>query len=321
MSLAFEFCWLSPEEIAKSELFHFSAHRAEAVIDFIERTGVLLCPLWVRRQGTQYLLVDGYCRILWAERRNGRVPCIVFPESIPERELLSWKVFELLSRRDPDIIEKARIVKALSYFYPPDEIKERFFPLLKIPRKPRMFKTMLLIAGLDQDEVAEVVAGRVSEKVLFRIVWWDERSRRACVELLSILKCSVSLQRELVELIDDIARLDNTSRAEVIEQEEVRRVIHDSGLTPRNKTEFLRSFLRRRLYPALDRRERSFRKILKELSLPPDITLKPPEFFEGDEWNLNVSFADVEELRNRLEKLLRKETISGLKKILEDSDE
>lgn len=321
MNLGFELFWLEPNKIARKELFFFSPHRIEIVHRLIDYTGMVVCPLWVRQEGERYTLIDGYCRISWAERKNKPVPCLLFPEEIPESDLLIWKVFDLISRRDPDVFEKAKIVKALASFCSPAEIKERFFPFLKIPLKPRMFKTMLMLAELSDEEISKIMTGQISEKVLFRIIWWDVRSRRACVELLSALRCSVNLQKELVELIDDIARLEDASQAEIIEQQEVLEVLKDQKISPRDKTDRLRRSFRRRIYPSFERRERSFHKIMKELSLPTGVALRPPEFFEGDMWSLSVSFSGAEELRKSLEWVLQEKIFSGLSKAIEGGDE
>lgn len=320
MNLEFVCEYLAPKDISRRDVFFFSCHRVQQVHRILDLTGRILTPLWVKQEGKRFVLVDGYARWAWVKSKGMKVPCIIFPEDSHDCNMLIWKIFDLISRREPDIIEKARIVRNLASFFTPEEIKRRFFPLLNISHKPRMFKTLLLVAMLPHEEVEKFIVGVVSDKVLFKIVWWDEGSRKAFIRFLDRLRCSVSIQREILDFVEDISRLGGIQPCDIILNPEVEEILQNERITPRDKAERIRSLLRKKVYPMLTRREQHVVGCMSKIALPRGINIRYPEFFEGDVWHMTLSFTNIEELKNQLESVARPQVIVALKNAMEGPD-
>ena len=309
---------LRTDLIKKDDFFDISSHRFELLQYILNITGYITCPLWVLRSSNGLILVDGYSRLKWAQGKGlSSVPCLIFSESFSTLSLLIRKVYATLSNRNLDIIEKAKFVARLSSFLEPSEIKERFFGHLSIPRKPRMYKTLIKIAELPDKLLDSVVKGNVSEKSLVRLVWWDEKSRRDIFQIFSLLKCSVSTQIELIELLEDLSRLKEKPPYQIMEELFIQDIVNEESLTPKLKSEKIRFLLKKELFPNLTRKEESLKRLVKSLSLPKTIKIENPPFFEGDIWKLTINFSNASELKDSLTFLLKEKFVEKLSPIIE----
>ncbi|MBW1975208.1 MAG: hypothetical protein JRI45_06510 [Deltaproteobacteria bacterium] len=303
-------------ELKEDPFFDISRHRRIHVFEHLSRTEGILCPLWTYGSKT-VTVVDGYNRLRWAREQGlGHVQCLVFPEDADKCYLLLQKVVASAGFRKFDIFEKANVVKNLSRCLTPDEIKRRIFPILGIPAKPRMLKTLLKIASMPLDEIVVTLEGGVSERTLMKLAWWNEESRACACKLFAKLRCSTNIQLEITEMIEDISRLEETSPADVIDHESIRQVIEDDLLTQRQKTEAVRRLLKQWLFPHLSEVEARFLEAKKQWKLPSGVRIEPPPFFEGDLWQITLSFSNAQELKDQLEKLAKSEIASQLEVFL-----
>ena len=130
---------------------------------------------------------------------------------------------------------------------------------------------------------------------------WDARSRTAVLGVLKTLRCSASIQVEIVEHIDEIAIRDEKVRAEVIETPVAREILESKELNHRQKTLALRELLAELRYPRLSSRQERFRREIQSFELPPRVRIIPPPAFEGNNWRIELSFTGPEELRKGLD--------------------
>jgi hypothetical protein len=62
-----------------------------------------------------------------------------------------------------------------------------------------------------------------------------------------------------------------------------------------------------------------FQKLIKEMKLPPRVTLNHPDYFEGEEFQIKLGFKNASEYRDQLEilkKLWDEEYISKIMSLL-----
>ncbi len=255
-------------------------------------------PLWVWKESKDFVLVDGYKRFRWAKKKAiETLPVLIFPKDTSKKDLFVARVLKFLGR-ELNLLEKAIIIDKLSNFFSPQEIKRDFFPLFEIVPKPGTYRRLLVISRGSEGFKMAILNEIISEKTAYALAGMEEEDRTLLVMLFYKLRCSASLQKEILESIEDIARIQDCRPGDVVRDSIIQGVMADDRLTPYEKTERLRAILREKLFPRLVKRENFFKEVLKKL--PPSVNLMPPKNFEGEEWRLTISFSGRSDLAGKL---------------------
>jgi ParB family chromosome partitioning protein len=141
----------------------------------------------------------------------------------------------------------------------------------------------------------------------------------AVATVFSELRPSLNRQRELLGLLDDIARRDDLPVAQVLaEATGPMAAGGDAAEQPIDRSvrfAHLRSTLRTRRYPHLAEAEIKRARQLKRLKLGATMQLVPPANFEGRRFELKLSFCTLAELRSHHDtcaQLLQNPTLADL---------
>ena len=121
-------------------------------------------------------------------------------------------------------------------------------------------------------------------------------------ELFDQLKLSVSYRREFTELLNDIARRDNTTPEEIIAREEIWE-LRQKDLPRNQRITRIKQQLRKWRYPRLTKAEVDFARAVAKLKLPNYIKITPPQNFEGDFVSIEVKVKSEEELGKAIKEL------------------
>lgn len=96
------------------------------------------------------------------------------------------------------------------------------------------------------------------------------------------LKLGVNWQKELTELIIDIAARDNLTCLQVIESSEITEILYDEKLSGPLKRARVKKELQKKRYPFYFLAKEEFDRQLRALNLSSEIKVKPAAFFETD---------------------------------------
>ena len=102
---------------------------------------------------------------------------------------------------------------------------------------------------------------------------------------------------------------------EVLEDRVLDKIINNDDIDRNQKTGKIRNYLKKKRYPAITAAEAEFLKNLKELNLDNTTRLIPPKDFEGMTYSMNMSFNNIQELKERkelLEKVLQNPVIKNI---------
>lgn len=110
------------------------------------------------------------------------------------------------------------------------------------------------------------------------------------------LRCSASLQVEILERCDDIARRDGVRLQQLLETPEIQAIVKDGERNRREKTAAVRELLFRWRYPRRVKKMTDTQRAIAQVPLPAAATLVPPPDLEGDVWELKLRFRTPEEL-------------------------
>ena len=262
----------------------------------------ILDPPWLRKKGGRHIVVDGFKRLGWAEENGAQgTVCRIFPEDFDAGVLWSLRIEKRLFEQEINIAEKAQIISTLLAVFEPDQIPRLFLSALNVANRPDLLHKWASLWAKGPQTLEILASGAVAERPAIEVADWDERSRTAVLAVLKALRCSASIQVEIVEHIDEIAIRDEKVRAEIIETPRVREILESKELNHRQKTQALRELLAELRYPRLSSRQERFRREIESLGLPPRVRIIPPPAFEGNKWRIELSFTGPEELRKGLD--------------------
>ena len=262
----------------------------------------ILDPPWLRKTGGRHIVVDGFKRLGWAEENGAQgTVCRIFPEDFDAGGLWSLRIEKRLFEQEINLAEKAQIISTLLSVFKPDQIPRLFLSALNVANRPELLHKWASLWAKGPETLEILASGAVAERPAIEVADWDARSRTAVLGVLKTLRCSASIQVEIVEHIDEIAIRDEKVRAEVIETPVAREILESKELNHRQKTLALRELLAELRYPRLSSRQERFRREIQSFELPPRVRIIPPPAFEGNNWRIELSFTGPEELRKGLD--------------------
>lgn len=277
---------------------------ADQLHDSLRRFGILQPPWVWRKAGGKCVIVDGFKRLQWARQTGAEeVECRVFPADADVGELMLRRVENKLFGPPLNTAEKAQLVHKLSLHVPQRQMLDLCLPRLGIAARPEVPEKWRRLAVSNEHMLAAAAQGRVCERAALELAEWEDGPRRRMVSLLNELRCSASIQLELIERVREIALREDAGPQQVLDDEGVARVLSCAEMNHRQKTEALRKIFYARRYPRIRAREERFQQGLAALGLPAGVAVLPPPGFEGKDWQLRLQFASDDELRQSLAEL------------------
>jgi len=122
------------------------------------------------------------------------------------------------------------------------------------------------------------------------------------------LKVGLNKQRELLLLLKEIAEREDTSILQLIAEKPLQEILETTEMDRAIKRQKVRSYLRRRRFPAISQAETGYRKWVGQLKLGNHINLIPPKDFEGNTFSMTLRFnnrRDLTDLNKKIEKIIQ----------------
>lgn len=269
-----------------------------------ERSGVLSPPILWAGRNNRFVIVDGFKRLAWLKRQTfSEIECFICPSDIRREELIVAKVESKLFGPPMNGAEKAGIVSMLSGAVPEDVLLRTYLPALGIPGRRDACAGWLRLAAAGEEILGALAADAIHERASLELSDWREGARGAMLSLLVNLKCSASIQMEILERVTEIAIRDDCTPEQLLERPAIQAILLDSRMHHRQKTQALRDLLDEMRFPRLKAREAQVRRAMEEIPLPRAARLAPPPAFEGDRWRLYVEFSNSGELYSTMQEM------------------
>jgi ParB-like chromosome segregation protein Spo0J len=297
---------LSPGPFCMS--FQFNLERLKASI---ERFGVLNPPYLVRH--SPFTVVAGYRRLLAVSELGWHdMPCRILPDDIPPREALLLNLFDNLTARQFNPVEKGMVLSRLARYLTKEEILRNYMSMLDLPLNLHTLQLYLGLEDLDDGIKESVAMERLSVRVLEVMGVLSGEDQREINQLFSMLKWSFNLQLQTALWIIEIADREGRSVREVIEDKRIAGVAKNGTMNGPQKLRAIVREIREWRFPTILEYEKSFKKGVSGLALPPKVRVIPPPFFEGIDYRLEIVFREGKELREKVARLCG---IAGLEEI------
>ncbi len=266
---------------------------------------VILCP---GPTGTP-MLVCGFRR-LRALQRIGRSTCLA--RFLPRESTSSLAAFRIalwdnLALRPLEALEKARVLHTLKHVCSvgQDELVEHYLPILGLEAHKNVLRKYLALHVLDPGLRKLLAVGALTLASVERLAGMDCKAQAGAAGLFARASFSASLQRQLLDLLTDLAALRESGVEEVLAQPEVAARLEDAALSPFQKGEAVFKFLYRQRNPRLSAAEERFESDKCQLGLPGSVRLSSDPYFERPRVRVEFEASSPEGFRKASDALQR----------------
>ncbi len=282
----------------------------------------LIQPVLLRETSNRYQIVSGFRRIsIFREMGYTEIDSRSYRENeLDELGLFSVSIHENLTTRGFNTVEKAMTLEKLVYrlkIDPPVLIKE-FLPLLDLETNEKILNTFLSLAKMEEDVKEYVLREKVSRSNLRRLAALSVEDRKAVLPLLTSLKLGENHLREMLTLLVEITKRDHSRVMEVVDHPELQAILSHPEFTSTQKTEKVKKVLLNLRYPRMSQLEEQFEKKKRDLTLPSNISLNHPPFFEGKGIRIGFQFQSIEEYQSILPSLVALTEKEEFKEMMQD---
>jgi ParB-like chromosome segregation protein Spo0J len=280
----------------------------EPLIGSIRNVGLVNCPL-LKKDGDEKLeIIIGYRRI-HALKSLGvdRIPCrIVSCAEFTPLDCLLLNLYDNLSTRKFNEVEKGMVLRRLSQWTERDEIMNRYMGLLQLPSHERTLDFYLrLDQELDDEIKMAIINGHLSLHAAKRFLDLDNKAKSVIFKLISNLKLNINQQKQLFEYLDDISNKYKMPIADILEEETLKKICCNTRMNNPQKAVSVLRVLRSKIFPRLIEAEENFNRATSALGLPEGVRINYPPFFESPNYRLEVPFKNGKELIEKIAKLSR----------------
>jgi len=282
----------------------------------------VLTPLHLRQPSDQAPLqvVCGSKRLLACQQTgHTEVPALVYNAAeLSEQQAFLLALHDNLGCRALNAVEKGRILWRLQQFgLQPDTWLQEVCALLDLPPRPETLEAYGRLATLEEALQAAVVEGVLSLETALWIGAYPAEDRQALLAVFTGLKVGTNRAREFATYIDEICQRDACTPAGLLQVLGVPTLLAEAQLPGPQKLESVRRVLRQARYPQLSAYEQRFQEATRRLRLPSQISLRPPPYFEGQQYQVTLSFGQRQELQQYAQRLLDAAQHEALDTLLE----
>ncbi len=267
----------------------------------IQTVGLIEPPLLQGKKNGLFRIVCGGRRLAACKKIGlDSVSCRVLPSSFEHQRCLRLAIYDNVAQRTLNPVEKSLVLAKMANYLEEPQLIDEFMPLLDLEPSIKLFNRYLGLHDLEEVILDSLAAGRLNERIAFALARQEQGDRLAYLHLLEELPFSVSVQEEIIETVEEIARKDNLTPEQILSSKEVRALQQASKRPARQRAQEIRKHLQARRNPRLTARRERFAREARDLGLPPGVRLVPPPYFEGPKWILECTFERAEELASRL---------------------
>jgi len=272
----------------------------------IEEIG-LVHPVLLREKDDRYQIICGFRRIsIFNELGNSEIEARVFDKKeMDDVRCFSFSLHENLTTRGFNTIEKAIALDKLVHHFRIDPIVvvKTYLPFFSLEPHEKILKTYLSLAQMEDEVKIYVLKEEVSRFNIRILSNFNSEDRRDLLTLFSLLKLGENYLREMLTLLEEISRRDQTRVRDIIHRPEIKTILSQKELTPSQRTERVKKVLIGLRYPRMHQMEEEFEKKRKALNLPSGVSLHHPPYFERKGLRIEFRLETLEEYRSIISSL------------------
>jgi len=296
----------------------FPSDLSECDRNSITEEGGIRLPLLVQQVGNvEFRLIDGFKRLRWfkfligesTEKYNQeQLPCLIIPASISIRDVAKIRLETFPADQNSfSGIHLCRVLNLLSKEgFSKNEIAFQVFPSLGLVSSVWLAGQLLdLQKKLEASELhAESLLPEsmmsMGYEDLLPLLKFSSSDFPSVVRLAEKMEVKGKKWCNLLQVLDEVTRLQQTTADEILLYPEIQKIMEDSNFQGPVRYRLLKQQLDALRYPELSKIRKRFDQTCKSLKLPERLTLESDQYFEKDELALKIKFRSVDELREHL---------------------
>ena len=295
-----------------------TSERINALSDSIHDLGVMNPPLLIQKEGLTpgclFSVVYGFQRIAACLNLGwDSIDSTLADASISGLTCAKLAITDNLLQRSLNLVETSRSLNLLVPYFQDEARLAEAASASGLPGNIaliRKIKSICHLAPLIQDGL---LAGCLTLPSAIDLGNLDEEIGCRLAEIFTALQLSLSKQREILTLTQEIACREDITLADLVNGNVFKQILNDNDLDRSQKTGALRSYLKQRRFPSLTSAETAFKANWRKIKSGTGLELIPPPHFEGDVFTLRIQFKTVKELlaRNRAIAEISKHPVMG----------
>lgn len=209
----------------------------------IVRLGLLHPPLVQESGDGRLLIVAGRkrLRVVGDLLKWPACHCLLIPSGLDPLSTLALAMEEALLSGPISPLARATLVAKALALCPAEEVAHRFLPRLALPPHPDALAAILALNSLEQPMALALHQGRLDERMALVLTTLSFRDRLSVFELIDTLQLSLSHQRHVVTLCQDLAKRQDTSIHTLLTDQGLRAIIaHPDSDLPQKASAVLR---------------------------------------------------------------------------------
>jgi ParB/RepB/Spo0J family partition protein len=264
----------------------------------ISAVGILNLPIVQSISENEFRIVSGWRRLkVLLELEQEFCEVYITDEDKPDLELFELILHENLSIREFNLMEKAFIIKNLAdeFELSDNEIIDKYLPLLKLGNNPKWLDWAQKLVDFPSQVQQAFARELLSFDLIDFLNKMKSQDQEQFVTLVNILHLGKNRQKELATLLADLSRLKNLSFYDLLNEEDVVKIVEHKKLTHSQKTAKLFEWLKTQRFPAYSKVEKKFVELIRSLKIPNNLQIKHSPYFESDWFSLQFSFRNLDD--------------------------
>jgi hypothetical protein len=212
-----------------------------------------------------------------------------------------------LAHRELHALEIARVLYALkeTIQLADEKLVQIWLPILGLSSHPRVLEEYLALHEITPALRELVVEGKTTIRNALLLAGNKDNLQNRIAELMRSVHLSTSRQREVFELVRDLAAVRDQDPVEILNHPVIVAAAGDHSLSASQKGEEVHRFLRRERNPRFIHAQEGFDAKRKQLDLPESVRISPEPFFETSRLRSEGDVLSLDEYRETLAALDR----------------
>jgi ParB family chromosome partitioning protein len=283
----------------------------------IRNEGVLNPPV-VIKNAAGFIIVSGFRRIAACKKLGlQEITVRVLEPNLSPVDCLRFAIADNAFQRPLDLIELSRSLHKLSAHLSTRDRLIESASSLGLPSNPSAVEKIKDLCLLPDRIQNALRADTISLSMAMDLSKMTPDCAVAFTQLFEEFKLSLNKQREIMNLVQEIARREDISEQMVLEDQHLQDIVLDPDIDRGHKARQLRIYLRQRRFPHIVEAETRFEYLRKQLRLGNDIKMIPPKDFEGTTYTVSMSFSSIDQLKALHAKIEQVTQHPALKKIID----
>ncbi|AGF79112.1 ParB-like nuclease [Desulfocapsa sulfexigens DSM 10523] len=279
---------------------------ATALVESINRVGILRPPILLRQPKERYKLVCGKSRLETLKTNPGKKSplCLILREDNSPKNILSYIVEDQSLSGNFSAMEKAYFFSHCLKYMDSKEAAALFFTILHQKIQPHTINKCLDLIELELDIQISIHNGIIGEKTAHELLKMSPEDRQLLHGIFIDLQLGGGKQKRLLSLCKDLAYREEKTLTELLMKPEFNEILTHPEMNQPQKATVLLACMQKMLFPQSISAEELFRKKVTTMNLPATCKVTHALSFETDAVSLIMDFKTLTELEKRVPEIL-----------------